>query len=144
MRKRGGGRHEEGGRKMRRKRERFTLRNLFCMWLMRWERRNERKKRNDGLSGAFCVGRGRSLPPSDVPQLPRARIASVSAALQISDRGRREKEGRNASIKKIVVIAIIAAAAAVITFIIDDVQRQEGGDLPFIPRRHSDDVDRGK
>ena len=35
------------------------------------------------------------------------------------------KEGRNASIKKIVVIAIIAAAAAVITFIIDDVRRQE-------------------
>ena len=64
MRKRG------EGRKMRRKRERFTLRNLFCMWLMRWERRSERK-RNDGLSAAFCVGRGRSLPPLDVPQLPR-------------------------------------------------------------------------
>ena len=91
-----------------------------------------------------------SADPSFLPMSLncRARIASVSAALQISDRGGGRKEGRNASIKKIVVIAIIAAAAAVITFIIDDVRRQElrggrGSPIPFIPR-HSDDVDRGK
>ena len=36
MRKRGREARREGeGRKMWRKRERFTLRNLFCMWLMR-------------------------------------------------------------------------------------------------------------
>ena len=46
------------------------------------------------------------------------------------------KEGRNASIKKIVVIAIIAAAAAVITFIIDDVRRQEEQEEGISPSFH--------
>ena len=96
---------------MRRKRERFTLRNLFCMWLMRWERRNERM-RNDGLSGALCGSW--PIPPSFRCPSTAARALPAFPPLYKylteveADEGR--KEGRNASIKKIVVIAIIAAA----------------------------------